>query len=179
MILGKQTSAFLDRYRQSPSAQVVAIDGVQLETPTSRRDLGLIATPQTRVSGITAGGGGVSSQIWSQIKSILMGYGLTSTQANKAVELWQNAGKVPTPTDIERYARAFGIDTQAESIPEVDQAIENATNAPVYEMNTGFSVSDPMRDTQEESFFQQNKNWLIPVGAVVVVGGVYLLTRKK
>jgi hypothetical protein len=32
---------------------------------------------------------------------------------------------------------------------------------------------------QQQSFFDRNKAWIIPVGAGVVIGGIYLATRKK
>jgi len=33
--------------------------------------------------------------------------------------------------------------------------------------------------TEPPSFFDKNKAWLIPVGAAALIGGVYLITKKK
>lgn len=47
------------------------------------------------------------------------------------------------------------------------------------------SYQDPTRDFQigftdvQPTFWDKNKMWIIPAGAVVLVGGVYLLTKKK
>lgn len=51
--------------------------------------------------------------------------------------------------------------------------------APVQQYDQGGRGLQVDFNTEPETFWDKNKMWIIPAGGVVVIGGIYLLTKKK
>jgi hypothetical protein len=141
-----------------------------------------------RTIGGGAGGGIRTASISPSVKNNLVSqlinnYGLSPAIANKLVNDLTAGGKIPTESDIRRYLqRQMPTTKPPATIPEIDDKIEGVVSTKWYE--EGAPRITPASDFQEidpnqQNFFQKNKTWIIPVGAGVLIGGIYLLTKKK
>jgi len=57
----------------------------------------------------------------------------------------------------------------------ITEPVSAEINLPSGTIQAGFTPAEP---TAKESFFKKNKTWIIAGGAVLLVGGIYLATRK-
>jgi hypothetical protein len=138
---------------------------------------------------------------WRMVKNALISqYGLSAQQADYAINYAKQRKMQPDPATIARIAKqrpttkpltTRPMQTRPVStvqIEDVERSLDTNTNVskwykggdPVQTPATGFDIVDPTPDQSKGSiFWANNKNWLIPVGAVAAIGGLYLLTKKK
>jgi len=143
------------------------------------------------VRSTASSGGGAMTTTLNKLRSFGYQLGLSPKQVDILIKHFQTTGEMPNYGNYKSILKKaqggglfgmFGIPTAAPTkpvittIPEVDADITAVTGDPTVTNATGFERVEPFK---EQNFFDKNKTWLIPVGAVALIGGIYLLTKKK